>query len=82
MDQDILYHIALGSGSHDLIEMFGDVKVCNCTLLNKICILWYILIIMECNNYNFFGSVNENIHKIVLQKYIWHYGMSRSKEKF
>lgn len=26
MDQDILYHIALGSGSHDLIEMFGDVK--------------------------------------------------------
>jgi hypothetical protein len=27
MDQDILYHLALGSGSHDLIEMFGDVKV-------------------------------------------------------
>lgn len=27
MDQDILYHIALGSGSHDLVEMFGDVKV-------------------------------------------------------
>lgn len=26
MDQDILYHLALGSGSHDLIEMFGDVK--------------------------------------------------------
>ncbi|XP_055380928.1 uridine phosphorylase 1-like isoform X2 [Condylostylus longicornis] len=26
MDQDILYHIALGSGSHDLQEMFGDVK--------------------------------------------------------
>lgn len=26
MDQDILYHIALGSGSHDLVEMFGDVK--------------------------------------------------------
>ncbi|KAL1506161.1 hypothetical protein ABEB36_005574 [Hypothenemus hampei] len=26
MDQDILYHIALGSESHDLIEMFGDVK--------------------------------------------------------
>ena len=27
MDQDILYHLALGSGSHDLPEMFGDVKV-------------------------------------------------------
>lgn len=26
MDQDILYHLALGSGSHDLAEMFGDVK--------------------------------------------------------
>ncbi|XP_063704291.1 uridine phosphorylase 1 isoform X2 [Culicoides brevitarsis] len=26
MDQDILYHLALGSGSHDLPEMFGDVK--------------------------------------------------------
>ncbi|CAG9760036.1 unnamed protein product [Ceutorhynchus assimilis] len=25
-DQDILYHIALGSKSHDLVEMFGDVK--------------------------------------------------------
>lgn len=27
MDQDILYHLALGSGSHDLVSMFGDVKV-------------------------------------------------------
>jgi len=26
MDQDILYHLALGSGSHDLRAMFGDVK--------------------------------------------------------
>ena len=26
MPQDILYHLALGSGSHDLQEMFGDVK--------------------------------------------------------
>ncbi|XP_064099839.1 uridine phosphorylase 1-like isoform X1 [Macrobrachium nipponense] len=26
MDQDILYHLALGSGSHDLVEMFSDVK--------------------------------------------------------
>ncbi|KAK3866403.1 hypothetical protein Pcinc_028072 [Petrolisthes cinctipes] len=26
MDQDILYHLALGSGSHDLVEMFSDVR--------------------------------------------------------
>lgn len=26
MSQDILYHLALGSGSHDLQDMFGDVK--------------------------------------------------------
>ncbi|XP_031834038.1 uridine phosphorylase 1 isoform X2 [Nomia melanderi] len=26
MDQDILYHLALGSESHDLVAMFGDVK--------------------------------------------------------
>lgn len=26
MDQDILYHLALGSESHDLVTMFGDVK--------------------------------------------------------
>lgn len=26
MDQDILYHLALGSGSHDLRGMFGDIK--------------------------------------------------------
>jgi hypothetical protein len=30
MDQDILYHLALGSESHDLVSMFGDVKV-NCS---------------------------------------------------
>lgn len=30
MDQDILYHLALGSGSHNLEEMFGDVKVRFC----------------------------------------------------
>ncbi|KAG5863941.1 hypothetical protein JTB14_019029 [Gonioctena quinquepunctata] len=29
MDQDILYHLALGSESHDLVEMFGDIKVSN-----------------------------------------------------
>ena len=27
MDQDILYHLALGNESHDLVEMFGDIKV-------------------------------------------------------
>jgi uridine phosphorylase len=33
MDQDILYHLALGSESHDLVSMFGDVKVnCDCNL--------------------------------------------------
>ncbi|XKL59526.1 hypothetical protein PGB90_000542 [Kerria lacca] len=26
MDQDILYHLALGNESHDLVEMFGDIK--------------------------------------------------------
>ncbi|KAL0271369.1 UNVERIFIED_CONTAM: hypothetical protein PYX00_008478 [Menopon gallinae] len=26
MDQDILYHLALGSESHDLVSMFGDIK--------------------------------------------------------
>lgn len=25
--EDILYHLALGNKSHDLVEMFGDVKV-------------------------------------------------------
>lgn len=30
MDQDILYHLALGNESHDLVEMFGDVKVGTC----------------------------------------------------
>ena len=26
MEEDVLYHLALGSGSHDLQMMFGDVK--------------------------------------------------------
>ncbi|XP_034939775.1 uridine phosphorylase 1-like [Chelonus insularis] len=26
MDEDFLYHLGLGSGTHDLVEMFGDVK--------------------------------------------------------
>ena len=25
--EDILYHLALGNKSHDLVEMFGDIKV-------------------------------------------------------
>lgn len=39
MDQDILYHLALGSGSHDLHEMFGDVKV---RRIFELSILFYI----------------------------------------
>lgn len=35
MDQDILYHLALGSGSHDLVEMFGDVRVSFIFLTNQ-----------------------------------------------
>ena len=27
MSEDVLYHFALGTSSHDLPEMFGDVKV-------------------------------------------------------
>jgi len=26
MQEDVLYHLALGSGSHDLEQMFGDVR--------------------------------------------------------
>ena len=26
MKEDVLYHLALGSGSHDLRAMFGDVR--------------------------------------------------------
>merc|ERR1719397_2319395 len=26
MEEDVLYHLALGSGSHDLKQMFGDVR--------------------------------------------------------
>ena len=26
MEEDVLYHLSLGSGSHDLEQMFGDVK--------------------------------------------------------
>lgn len=40
MDQDILYHLALGSGSHDLVEMFGDVKVCLCAICKSDFITW------------------------------------------
>ena len=27
MDEDVLYHLALGTKSHDLKAMFGDIKV-------------------------------------------------------
>ena len=28
MNEDVLYHIGLSSGSQDLKAMFGDIKVC------------------------------------------------------
>jgi len=28
MEEDILYHLNLGTKTHDLPQMFGDVKVC------------------------------------------------------
>jgi hypothetical protein len=34
MDSDFLYHLALGTATHDLPAMFGDVKVrikCQCS---------------------------------------------------
>lgn len=39
MDQDILYHLALGSGSHDLRAMFGDVKVVMIVMNNYIFVI-------------------------------------------
>lgn len=27
MDRDVLYHLGLDNGTHDLVKMFGDVKV-------------------------------------------------------
>ena len=36
MEEDILYHLALGTKTHDLKAMFGDIKVTriitNCTI--------------------------------------------------
>lgn len=49
MDQDILYHIALGSGSHDLVEMFGDVKVKILNLILCDIILIFIKLIFKYN---------------------------------
>lgn len=34
--EDILYHLALGNKSHDLVEMFGDVKVTKSTIFQNI----------------------------------------------
>ena len=28
MDEDVLYHLALSNKSHNLPEMFSDIKVC------------------------------------------------------
>lgn len=28
MEEDILYHFSLGTKTHNLPEMFGDIKVC------------------------------------------------------
>lgn len=43
MDQDILYHLALGSESHDLVEMFGDVKVSRLSSNFRLCIEIYFM---------------------------------------
>lgn len=43
MDQDILYHLALGSGSHDLEEMFGDVKV-SCGVERRVPERWHLFL--------------------------------------
>ena len=55
MDQDILYHLALGNESHDLVEMFGDVKVRTHTYLGYLCVFLAMypndkvqLILIEC----------------------------------
>lgn len=44
MDEDILYHLALGSRSHNLVEMFSDVKVLSQRYNNFGEKFWYILI--------------------------------------
>ena len=36
MNEDVLYHLGLSSGSHDLRGMFGDVKVCYDSQLTKV----------------------------------------------
>lgn len=48
MDQDILYHLALGSGSHDLPEMFGDVKV---RRTHKLVIFSFLIVIIYQQKY-------------------------------
>lgn len=50
MDQDILYHLALGSGSHDLQEMFGDVKVRIVQYLTILLKFLQMLIEMYCSS--------------------------------
>lgn len=38
MEEDILYHFSLSTKTHNLPEMFGDIKVC------KIIYIWYFFI--------------------------------------
>lgn len=38
MEEDILYHFSLSTKTHNLPEMFGDIKVCE-MLIQKIIIL-------------------------------------------
>lgn len=35
MKEDILYHFALGTGTHDFPALFGDVKVRSCISFGK-----------------------------------------------
>jgi len=36
MKEDILYHFALGTGTHDFPALFGDVKVRYCISFGKL----------------------------------------------
>lgn len=36
MKEDILYHFALGTGTHDFPALFGDVKVRSCISFSKL----------------------------------------------
>lgn len=36
MEEDILYHFSLSTKTHNLPEMFGDIKVCETVVLGKL----------------------------------------------